>query len=168
MQAGAIRHLFSTICALSKAKGMYFVMQNIKIMKTISNIHIADVWAYLLSEKHLSNSLRDVISVAYDKYQNNRRWEANFNGSIIRWIEEIYCVPEKEIHFRHINGIFSEYYGNVYLYTDANNSVVVFINIHFDVGIAGLSDVLDVIILSAINNNINDYFDYIETIKISN
>jgi ribosome-associated toxin RatA of RatAB toxin-antitoxin module len=94
------------------------------------------------------------ITVGQEDGRMVSTWEVDFHGGIMRWKEEDVFLPqETTMRFRQLEGDVDHFAGEWKL-TDSEGGCVAEFEADFDLGVEGLSDVLNPIADSALRENV--------------
>lgn len=116
-----------------------------------------EVFDLLVDLEKYPGCAESVRSLQVERQDENRvisSWEVSFHGGIMRWKEEDTFVPEENaLRFRQLEGDMDSFSGEWRLKDDGDGCLASF-HADFDLGVSGLSSILEPIAEQALRDNI--------------
>ena len=131
-------------------------MVHVELKARIPGHKAAEAYAILSDFSAYAACVDAVRSITVEKQDGLflSNWEVNFHGGIMRWKEEDTFLPEHHaIQFKQIEGDVDYFMGEWRLVDEAGGCVITF-ECDFDLGLSGLSALLEPIADSALQENV--------------
>jgi ribosome-associated toxin RatA of RatAB toxin-antitoxin module len=130
-------------------------MAHVELQSKVQGRSAQDVYALMsnLESYPACGAAVRSLTVAREDGRVVSTWEVSFHGGIMRWKEEDVFVPEEHaLKFRQIDGDMDSFTGE-WRVTDTNEGCVVDFRADFDLGLPGLSAILEPIATQALRDN---------------
>jgi ribosome-associated toxin RatA of RatAB toxin-antitoxin module len=131
-------------------------MVHVRMTAKVPGRSAAEVYALLSDLSRYPDLVPTVHSVRVEEEGGRpvSSWEVDFQGGIMRWKEEDVFLPEEStMRFQQLQGDVDHFAGE-WKVSDTDGGSFVEFNADFDLGVAGLSEVLDPIAINALQENI--------------
>lgn len=132
-------------------------MRHMEIVARVPDRTPEDVFPILCDYRRwpeLSDAVRSVNVLEEDAQRSVTEWEVNFNRGVMRWTEEDRFDPATcTIHFKQTVGE-PDYFAGEWVVTSGDGGSVVRFTADLDLGIPGLSDMLEPIAEQALRSNV--------------
>jgi ribosome-associated toxin RatA of RatAB toxin-antitoxin module len=133
-------------------------MAHFELQARIPGKSAREVFDLLTDLEKYPGCAESVRSLKVEKVDANRvisTWEVSFHGGIMRWKEEDTFLPDEQaLRFRQLEGDMDSFSGEWRLQDDGEGGCQTSFRADFDLGLSGLSSVLEPIAEQALRNNI--------------
>jgi ribosome-associated toxin RatA of RatAB toxin-antitoxin module len=130
-------------------------MAHIELQSKVQGRSAQDVYALMSNLESYAKCGAAVrsLTVARENGKVVSTWEVTFHGGIMKWTEEDIFMPEEHaLKFHQIDGDMDSFNGE-WRITDTSEGCVVDYRVEFDLGLPGLSSILEPIAMQALRDN---------------
>ena len=132
-------------------------MRHVEILAQVSDRSASTIYPLLCDFKRYpgySDAVRSVGITAVRENQVVTDWEVNFQRGILRWTEQdCFCPDTNTITFQQLEGDIDHFSGE-WMVRDTGSACQIRFIADFDLGLPGLSDILEPIAEQALRTNI--------------